>query len=238
MIDKFQFSFQDIAKQYRRKPVLSQVSITITNSDCYIITGKNGAGKTTLLRILAGIEKPDSASISINHADAKAWRSVRSRLSQSVMYLHQQPYMLTGSLRRNLEYTARLNPAIIDKPAAVDAAIQWAGLDALESQQAVSLSGGQQQRVALARARLRSPQILLLDEPTANLDSDGRDRTIAMLQAFQKNGTAVIISTHDPRIFADLKAHTLQLQDHKLLDKSRKPSKVSDISDYQKSRGI
>jgi tungstate transport system ATP-binding protein len=238
MIDKFQFSFQNIAKQYRRKPVLSQVSITITNSDCYIITGKNGAGKTTLLRILAGIEKPDSASISINHTDAKAWRSVRSRLAQSVMYLHQQPYMLTGSLRRNLEYTARLNPAIIDKPAAVDAAIQWARLDALESQQAVSLSGGQQQRVALARARLRSPQILLLDEPTANLDSDGRDRTINMLQAFLESGTAVIVSTHDPKIFADLKAHALHLQDHKLLDKSRKLPKVADISDYQKSRGI
>jgi tungstate transport system ATP-binding protein len=238
MIDKFQFSFQDVCKHYRRKQVLSQVSITIANSDCYIITGQNGAGKTTLLRILAGIEKPDSASISINHATAKAWRSVRSRLSQSVMYLHQQPYMLAGSLRRNLEYTARLNPAIIDKPAAVDAAIQWARLDALESQQAVSLSGGQQQRVALARARLRSPQILLLDEPTANLDSDGRYRTISMLQAFLENGTAVIVSTHDPKIFADLKAHALHLQDQKLLDKSRKPSKVSDISDYQKSRGI
>jgi tungstate transport system ATP-binding protein len=238
MIDKFQFNFQDVCKHYRRKQVLSQVDITIANSDCYIITGQNGAGKTTLLRILAGIEKPDSASISINHATAKAWRSVRSRLSQSVMYLHQQPYMLAGSLRRNLEYTARLNPAIIDKPAAVDAAIQWARLDALESQQAVSLSGGQQQRVALARARLRSPQILLLDEPTANLDSDGRYRTISMLQAFLENGTAVIVSTHDPKIFADLKAHALHLQDQKLLDKSRKPSKVSDISDYQKSRGI
>ena len=238
MIDKFQFNFQDVCKHYRRKQVLSQVSITITNSDCYIVTGQNGAGKTTLLRILAGIEKPDSASISINHATAKAWRSVRSRLSQSVMYLHQQPYMLAGSLRRNLEYTARLNPAIIDKPAAVDQAIQWARLDALESQQAVSLSGGQQQRVALARARLRSPQILLLDEPTANLDSDGRDRTIAMLQAFLESGTAVIVSTHDPKIFADLKAHALHLQDHKLLDKSRKLSKVADISDYQKSRGI
>ena len=238
MIDKFEFSFQDIAKQYRRKQVLSQVSITITNSDCYIITGENGSGKTTLLRILAGIEKPDNASISINDATAKAWRSVRSRLSQSVMYLHQQPYMLTGSLRRNLEYTARLNPAIIDKPAAVDAAIQWARLDALESQQAVSLSGGQQQRVALARARLRSPQILLLDEPTANLDSDGRDRTITMLQAFLENGTAVIVSTHDPKIFVDLKAHALHLQDQQLLDKSSKPSKVADISDYQKSRGI
>ena len=237
MIDKFQFDFQDVCKHYRRKQVLSQVSITIANSDCYIITGQNGAGKTTLLRILAGIEKPDSASISINHATAKAWRSVRSRLSQSVMYLHQQPYMLAGSLRRNLEYTARLNPAIIDKPAAVDQAIQWARLDALESQQAVSLSGGQQQRVALARARLRSPQILLLDEPTANLDSDGRERTISMLQAFLENGTSVIVSTHDPKIFADLKAHALHLQDHKLLDKSRKPSKVSDISDYQKSRG-
>jgi len=117
MIDNFQFNFRDICKHYRRKSILSDVSITISNSDCYIITGENGAGKTTLLRILAGIEKPDSASIRINDGAAISWRSCRSHLSQSMMYLHQQPYMLTGSLRRNLEYTAKLNPAIIDKGA-------------------------------------------------------------------------------------------------------------------------
>jgi len=116
--------------------------------------------------------------------------------------------------------------------------LQWARLEALETQQAVSLSGGQQQRVALARARLRNPQILLLDEPTANLDSDGRDRTLLMLKAFLEGGTAVVISTHDPNIFVSLNGHALHLEDQKLRDKSITPSRVAEISDYQKSRGI
>lgn len=237
MIDSFQFVYRHISKQYRRKPVLSEVSFQVRNSDCFIITGENGAGKTTLLRILAGIEKPDKAIININQGPDRSWRSCRARLSKSVMYLHQQPYMLAGSVRRNLEYTARLNRAIIDRPAAVDQVMKWARLDPLAGQNAVSLSGGQQQRVALARARLRNPQLLLLDEPTANLDSDGRDRTLLLLQAFLDGGTAIVISTHDPNIFIDLQAHALQLEDHKLFDKKASPSKVSDISNYQKSRG-
>ena len=153
------------------------------------------------------------------------------------MYLHQQPYMLAGSVRRNLEYTARLNPAIIDKPAAVDQIMQWAGLEQLATQTAVSLSGGQQQRVALARARLRNPQLLLLDEPTANLDTDGRNRTLLMLQAFQESGTAIMISTHDPNFFAELRCQTLHLENHMLSDRNSPTSKVSDIASYQKSRG-
>ncbi len=237
MIDSFQFGYRDICKQYRHKPVLTDISFTIANSDCFIITGENGAGKTTLLRILAGIEKPDNASITINQAPAKSWRSCRARLSQSAMYLHQQPYMLSGSVRRNLEYTARLNAAIIDKPAAVDQIMHWAGLEHLATQNAVSLSGGQQQRVALARARLRDPQLLLLDEPTANLDTDGRGRTLLMLQAFLDSGTAIVISTHDPDIFQGLQAQALHLEDQTLFNNKAAPSKVSDIASYQKSRG-
>jgi tungstate transport system ATP-binding protein len=236
MIDGFQFRFRDISKHYRRKPVLREVSINLNSSDCFIITGENGSGKSTLLRILAGIEKPDSAIVTINQGSDKFWRSCRARLSKSVMYLHQQPYMLAGSVRRNLDYTAKLNAAIIDKADAVDQVIQWAGLGGLIEQNAVSLSGGQQQRVALARARLRNPQLLLLDEPTANLDIDGRDKTISMLKAFLESGTAIVIATHDPNIFIDLGAHALQLENHKLFDKYTPPSKVSDISSYQKSR--
>ena len=234
MIDNFQFDYRNIDKQYRHKAVLTDISFTLSNSDCFIITGENGAGKTTLLRILAGIEKPDNASISINHATPKTWRSCRSRLAQSAMYLHQQPYMLSGTVRRNLEYTARLNPAIIDKPAAVDQIVHWAGLEHLTTQNAVSLSGGQQQRVALARARLRDPQLLLLDEPTANLDTDGRSKTLSMLQAFQDSGTAIVISTHDPNIFAGLQGHALHLEDQMLFDKTTITSKVFDFASYQK----
>ena len=237
MIDSFQFDFRDICKRYRRKPVLANVSITISNSHCFIVTGENGAGKTTLLRILAGLEKPDNAVISINQSTPKSWPGCRARLSQSAMYLHQQPYMLAGTVRRNLDYTARLNAAIFDKPATVNQIMQWAGLEHLATQNAVSLSGGQQQRVALARARLRNPQLLLLDEPTANLDTDGRGRTLSMLQAFQDSGTAIIISTHDPSIFSGLQGRALHLEDQVLIDKTRVTSNVSDIASYQKSRG-
>ena len=234
MIDDFQFNYRNISKQYRRQPVLTDVSLSLSNGACFIITGENGAGKTTLLRILAGIEKPDSASISINQALPKSWRSCRARLTQSAMYLHQQPYMLNGTVRRNLDYTARLNPAIIDKPAAVEQIMQWAGLEHLTAQNAVSLSGGQQQRVALARARLRNPQLLLLDEPTANLDTDGRSRTLSMLQAFRDSGTAIVISTHDPGIFVGLQGYALHLEGQKLFDKTSITPKVSDFATYQK----
>lgn len=234
MIDDFQFNYRNISKQYRHQPVLTDVSLSLSNGACFIITGENGAGKTTLLRILAGIEKPDSASISINQAPPKSWHYCRARLTQSAMYLHQQPYMLNGTVRRNLDYTARLNPAIIDKPAAVEQIMQWAGLEHLTAQNAVSLSGGQQQRVALARARLRNPQLLLLDEPTANLDTDGRSRTLSMLQAFQDSGTAIVISTHDPGIFSGLQGHALHLEGQKLFDKTSITPKVSDFATYQK----
>lgn len=237
MIDNFQFNYRNIYKQYHRKPVLADVTLTVSNSDCFIITGENGTGKTTLLRILAGIEKPESANISINQARPKSWSSCRSHLSKSTMYLHQQPYMLAGSVRRNLEYVARLNASIIDKPATVNQIMLWAGLDTLSTQNAVSLSGGQQQRVALARARLRNPHLLLLDEPTANLDTDGRDRTLSMLQSFQDSGTAIIISTHDPSIFASLQGHPLHLENQNLSDNTRAASKVLDIASYQKLHG-
>ena len=147
-------------------------------------------------------------------ADAEPWRKQRKRLLKSVMYLHQQPYMLSGSLRRNIEYAARLNPAIADRAASVAKAIHWAGLEGLETQSAASLSGGQKQRVALTRARLRDPQILLLDEPTANLDSESRARTLQMLREFCDSGTAIVIVSHDPEVFDELATHKLQLQDH------------------------
>lgn len=236
MINSFRFDYQRICKHYGKNTVLDEVSISIRDGKCLLITGENGSGKTTLLRILAGIEKPNQFGISIDQAGSKSWRTSRSRLLQSVMYLHQQPYMLAGSLQRNLEYTAKLNPAIIDKTKSVAQVLRWADLEPLATQQAVSLSGGQQQRVALARVYLRNPQILLLDEPTANLDSDSRKRTLKMLQEFLDSGMAIVISTHDPEFFASLSGRKLNLAQHKIQDDSAESDKVADLKSYQKFR--
>jgi len=236
MIEPFHIGFRDIRKRYGSNLVLDGTGIDIASHDCIVITGKNGAGKTTLLRIIAGLEKPDNAEVALDNSVAEPWRKQRKRLLKLIMYLHQQPYMLSGSLQRNIEFAARLNPAIADPASSVTRAIHWAGLDGLEAQSAASLSGGQKQRVALTRARLRDPQILLLDEPTANLDNDSRARTLQMLREFCDSGTAIVIVSHDPDVFSELATHKLQLHDHRVHGEPSNASEVVELDSVRHSR--
>jgi len=236
MIETIHIGFRNIGKRYGSNLVLDNIGIDIGSHNCIVITGKNGAGKTTLLRIIAGLEKPDSGDILLDSADAEPWRKQRKRLLKSVMYLHQQPYMLSGSLHRNIEYAARLNPAIADRAVSIAKAIHWAGLEGLETQSAASLSGGQKQRVALTRARLRDPQILLLDEPTANLDKESRARTLQMLREFCDSGTAIVIVSHDPDVFSELATHKLQLQDHHIHAQTDHSPDVIELDSARHSR--
>jgi tungstate transport system ATP-binding protein len=236
MIEPFHLGFRDIGKRYGSNLVLDDTGIDIASHDCIVITGKNGAGKTTLLRIIAGLEKPDNGKVVIDNGAAEPWRKHRKRLLKSIMYLHQQPYMLSGSLQRNIEYAARLNPAIADRASSIARAINWAGLDGLEAQSAASLSGGQKQRVALTRARLRDPQILLLDEPTANLDNESRARTLQMLREFCDSGTAIVIVSHDPDVFGELATHKLHLHDHRIHGEPSSSTGVVELDSVRHSR--
>ncbi len=236
MIENFHISFRDISKRFGRNRVLEGTAINIASHDCIVITGKNGAGKTTLLRIIAGLEKPNHCELSIDDAIPQSWRRSHKRLLKSVMYLHQQPYMLAGSLRRNIEYAARLNPAIFDRDASVNKAIQWAGLEGLENQSAATLSGGQKQRVALTRARLRDPRILLLDEPTANLDNESRGHSMQMLREFRNSGTAIVIVTHDPDVFTEIATRKLQLRNHQIHSDQVEVSEVVKLESVRHTR--
>ncbi len=235
MIDQSSLHFRDICKHFGKTRVLDGSALTLRGHQCIVITGENGAGKTTLLRIIAGLEKPDRCQISIDDGEVQSWRRLRRRLQKAVMYLHQQPYMLAGSLRRNLEYAARLNPAIVDRASAVARSLAWAGLEDLEKQSAASLSGGQKQRVALARARLRGPQVLLLDEPTANLDTDSRGRTLQMLQEFRDSGTAIVIVSHDPEVFGELITAHLHLQNGRIQPQADGRSDVVELDAVRQS---
>jgi tungstate transport system ATP-binding protein len=235
MIEDFRIDFSDIGKRFGSNQVLDDCALSLASHDCIVLTGENGAGKTTLLRIIAGLERPDCCAVSVDGADPENWRRSRQRLLKTVMYLHQQPYMLAGSLRRNLEYAARLNPAIVDRESAVNKSLHWAELESLQSQSAASLSGGQKQRVALARARLCGPQILLLDEPTANLDSASRERTMQMLTEFRDSGTAIVIVTHEPEIFTGLVTKGLHLQDCRIQSPAAPASDVVELDSVRQS---
>ncbi len=229
-MNQIRIDFRAITKRFGKCRVLENIALTLASQQCILITGENGSGKTTLLRILSGLEKPNQCDVSIDRSSSESWARMRKHLLAKVMYLHQQPYLFDGTLRDNLEYAAKLNPNIINRAEAVTKAARWAGLEAIESQSANSLSGGQQQRVALARARLRNPQVMLLDEPTANLDSESRDRTMRMLREFLDNGVAIVIVTHDPDNFSDLATEHLHLLDHRIQTEPTTAPEVVDIN--------
>ena len=230
-MNTFEYNFLGINKTFGSKSVVKDARLKIKNSCCTLLIGENGSGKSTLLKIISGLERPDSGLIRINNKDYK-WGQGKSVLLKNIMYLHQQPYMFDGSVEKNLQYLLKVSrqPAQL-----IDEAIEWAGLQDIIHQDAKNLSGGEKQRVAIARAYLRNPEVVLLDEPTANLDQVSKLRTLKLLKQFKSRGIAMIIASHDPDIFNTLQDERLQLDNGKLtnLKPRKKSDKITDINNYK-----
>jgi len=212
-IKSVNISFSCLHKRLGRKIILRDASLLIRSGELNLIRGKNGTGKTTLLRIIAGLEKPDSATIDSGNG-ATSWRRSRKQLRNLSVYLHQHAYMLDGSVKENLAYTlSQRKLTKKEKDHLIDTALELTQINDISDYYAKSLSGGEQQRVALARAWLRQPKIMLLDEPTANMDQDARTRTIELLDNLKAQGLALFVASHDPEQFSRLAENTLTLSD-------------------------
>lgn len=218
--------FRDIYKHYARRPILAGLELCLRMGSCTLLTGENGAGKTTLLRILGGFEKPETFQADTG-CDRLDWRRYRKLLQGSVLYLHQQPYMFEGSVRDNLSFALDRSLPKVEREQRIQTALAWAGLDKIADTRAKTLSGGEYQRVALARAWLRQPRILLLDEPTANMDKDARNRTISLLRQLRDEGMALLIASHDPECFSSLVNEHLNLSAGRLQTVTPAPMSVN-----------
>jgi len=219
--------FSELRKSLGGKLLLRNESLPVAAGEFHLVCGNNGAGKTTLLRIIAGLEKPDRAMVTIDDT-TKNWRKQRKHLRHSSVYLHQFPYMLDTSVRGNLEYVL-LHQKISseEKKRLIDEAVELAQIGHIIYSHAKTLSGGEQQRVALARGWLRNPRIMLLDEPTANMDQDARMRTTELLARLKSYGMALLVASHDPRQFTDICDHFWFLQDGALGPSSPKTLKLA-----------
>jgi tungstate transport system ATP-binding protein len=207
-------------KSFADRIVLSGVDLTLRRGQCYLLSGANGTGKTTLLRIVAGLEKPDASRIDLGRGEMK-WKRCRSALQSRILYLHQHPYMFDGSVKYNLSYALpqRLGQAVRDQR--IGEALAWAGLLTHGEVSAKRLSGGERQQVALARAWLKKPEVLLLDEPTANMDQEARRRTLDLLFSLKAEAMSLLIASHDPTQFTSLVDNHIHLDAGKIIHLNR-----------------
>ena len=208
--------FRGIEKTYAETNILRNVDISLYPGKCILLSGNNGSGKTTLLKIIAGLETPSRAEIELS-GKSHSWKSAIRSIRREIIYLHQQPYLLSGTVESNVSYGLRfthLNRKQLRE--SVKEALEWAGLADVAKQQAKTLSGGVQQRVAFTRAWILKPKVLLLDEPMANMDIESREQACDLLKRMKSEGMSIVITSHDMNIFDGLIDSHFSLSEGKL----------------------
>jgi len=160
----------------------------------YALTGPNGAGKSTLLRAMALLLVPQQGTVTF----ANAGSSNLTQQRQKVSLVEQSPYLLDGNVYDNLAFGLRLRGVRgNDQKKRIKLALEMVGLDGFERRKTSKLSGGEVQRVALARAIVLEPEVLLLDEPTSNIDSKSLQAFERLIRCLPSQGITVVFSTHD-----------------------------------------
>ncbi|MCE9680417.1 energy-coupling factor ABC transporter ATP-binding protein [Shewanella sp. AS1] len=160
------------------------------------LQGDNGSGKTTLMKLFAGLQTPSQGKFRLEGFDTSPWWR-RNPLLGKAVYLHQHPYLFDGTTDYNLHYVqpfCQLSNQEIAQRAKV--AIEMAQLGDLLTQQAANLSGGERQRLAIARAWIMRPKLLMLDEPTSNMDKLSQQLVRNMIVDLKQQGTGMLISSH------------------------------------------
>jgi tungstate transport system ATP-binding protein len=192
------YTLTNVEQRYGARTVLRIPELTIQAGEVFALVGPSGAGKSTLLRLLALLEAPTRGDVWL-HLDERrvSYGSATIEDRRRLAMVFQRPALLTRSVRANIAYGLRLRGER-DGRNRVDAALARVSLDHLADARPRTLSGGEMQRVAVARALVLEPRVLLLDEPTANLDP-ANVRLIESLirEQHDQHGATIILVTHN-----------------------------------------
>ena len=212
--------FNTVTKKYKENIIaLEDVTFRIDEGEfCYVV-GPSGAGKSTIMRLLIREELPTSGSIYFNEIEVpKLNRRLLPAYRQKLGVVFQDIKLLnTKTLEENIEFALE----ILDKSKkeikdSTDYLLDLVGLRERRNLFPEELSGGEQQRGAIARALANKPDLFIADEPTGNLDSDNAKQILEILKTINKNGTTVMVISHDFNLINGTKNRTINIKDGRL----------------------
>lgn len=191
------YTLDRVTKQYGERQVLKVDDLSIARGEVLALVGPSGAGKSTLLRLLNFLEPPTAGRIQFQDETFSANDPMPIHLRRRVTTVFQRPFLLNRSVTANIQYGLRLRGKR-NGTQPVDEVLARVGLADMARQPARTLSGGEAQRVALARALVLNPEVLLLDEPTANLDP----YNVALIEEIvatlnREQGLTLVLVTHN-----------------------------------------
>ncbi|HXB50423.1 MAG TPA: ABC transporter ATP-binding protein [Streptosporangiaceae bacterium] len=203
-------------------PALRGVSFEVGQGELIAICGRSGSGKTSLLNIIGGLDTPTSGTVAIAGRDLTAMTERdRLRLRRTTVAFVFQSFGLIPMLSAAENVGIPLRIAAADRRMREDRVrlmLKIVGLAEHAQQRPAELSGGQQQRVAVARALVGSPQLLLADEPTGQLDLETGKQIMRLLQAVVRSeGVTALVATHDA-VLVDLADRVVRLEDGQLTE--------------------
>ena len=186
-------------QRYDSKRALKGLNLAIEKGEVFALIGPVGAGKTTLLRLLNQLDNPASGRIYFAGQDVLSSPKLKLEIRRKMVMVFQKPAVFNTSVYDNVAYPLKVrgySREIISRK--VGRMLEVIGLEGFQGRNARTLSGGEAQRVALARAMIIEPEVLLLDEPTANLDPVSVDLIVTLILRFNREqGTTIVMATHD-----------------------------------------
>ncbi|UWG97048.1 ABC transporter ATP-binding protein [Dehalobacter sp. DCM] len=187
---------------YQDRKVIDGISFSVSPHEILCLLGPNGVGKTTLFKSILGFLKLLGGSIQVGGEDVSRW--TRKRFAQVIGYVpqnHTPPFPFTALDVVTMGRTAHLGtfstPSKEDKRLAIES-METIGIGFLQNRVYTEISGGERQMVLIARALAQQPKILVMDEPTSNLDFGNQMRVLGKIKKLAENGLGVVMTTHCP----------------------------------------